>query len=66
MHIYCLQCQAWPILLQGYDMIGIAQVCTWRKAILCSVQILAILQTGTGKTLAFLFPALVHIDGQAT
>lgn len=42
-----IQCQAWPILLQGHDMIGIAQ-------------------TGTGKTLAFLLPALIHIDQQIT
>lgn len=40
-----IQCQAWPILLSGRDMIGIAQ-------------------TGTGKTLAFLLPAMLHIDGQ--
>lgn len=40
-----IQCQAWPILLRGDDMIGIAQ-------------------TGTGKTLAFLLPALIHIEGQ--
>ncbi|KAG8181824.1 hypothetical protein JTE90_001478 [Oedothorax gibbosus] len=42
-----IQCQAWPIILSGHDMIGIAQ-------------------TGTGKTIAFLFPALVHIVGQIT
>ncbi|KAK2580130.1 hypothetical protein KPH14_012407 [Odynerus spinipes] len=42
-----IQCQAWPILLSGKDLIGIAQ-------------------TGTGKTLAFLLPALIHIDGQGT
>ncbi|TGZ47066.1 probable ATP-dependent RNA helicase DDX43 isoform X1 [Temnothorax longispinosus] len=42
-----IQCQAWPILLSGRDLIGIAQ-------------------TGTGKTLAFLLPALIHIDGQPT
>uniref|UniRef100_A0A1B6DU35 RNA helicase n=1 Tax=Clastoptera arizonana TaxID=38151 RepID=A0A1B6DU35_9HEMI len=42
-----IQSQAWPILLSGRDMIGIAQ-------------------TGTGKTLAFLLPALIHIDGQIT
>ncbi|CAH2108974.1 unnamed protein product [Euphydryas editha] len=42
-----IQSQAWPILLRGDDMIGIAQ-------------------TGTGKTLAFLLPALIHIDGQPT
>ncbi|KAF7379818.1 hypothetical protein HZH68_016766 [Vespula germanica] len=42
-----IQCQAWPILLSGKDMIGIAQ-------------------TGTGKTLAFLLPALIHIVGQKT
>ncbi|KAL0868427.1 hypothetical protein ABMA27_007930 [Loxostege sticticalis] len=40
-----IQSQAWPILLRGEDLIGIAQ-------------------TGTGKTLAFLLPALIHIDGQ--
>ncbi|XP_037928143.1 probable ATP-dependent RNA helicase DDX43 [Teleopsis dalmanni] len=42
-----IQKQAWPILLRGEDMIGIAQ-------------------TGTGKTLAFLLPALIHTDGQTT
>lgn len=42
-----IQCQAWPVLLCGEDLIGIAQ-------------------TGTGKTLAFLLPALIHIDGQIT
>ncbi|GAB6029850.1 hypothetical protein CHUAL_005559 [Chamberlinius hualienensis] len=40
-----IQLQAWPILLQGLDLIGIAQ-------------------TGTGKTYAFLLPALIHIDNQ--
>ncbi|XP_049267519.1 probable ATP-dependent RNA helicase DDX43 [Rhipicephalus sanguineus] len=40
-----IQSQAWPILLQGQDLIGIAQ-------------------TGTGKTLAFLLPAMIHIDSQ--
>ncbi|XP_035903044.1 probable ATP-dependent RNA helicase DDX43 [Anopheles stephensi] len=40
-----IQAQAWPILLQGEDLIGIAQ-------------------TGTGKTLAFLLPAFIHIEGQ--
>ncbi|XP_014780985.1 probable ATP-dependent RNA helicase DDX43 isoform X1 [Octopus bimaculoides] len=40
-----IQCQAWPVLLRGKDLIGIAQ-------------------TGTGKTLAFLLPALIHICGQ--
>lgn len=42
-----IQCQSWPVLLSGSDVIGIAQ-------------------TGTGKTLAFLLPALIHIDGQIT
>ncbi|CAG4959693.1 unnamed protein product [Colias eurytheme] len=42
-----IQSQAWPILMRGEDMIGIAQ-------------------TGTGKTLAFLLPALIHIEGQPT
>ncbi|XP_072760670.1 probable ATP-dependent RNA helicase DDX43 isoform X2 [Anoplolepis gracilipes] len=42
-----IQSQAWPILLSGQDLIGIAQ-------------------TGTGKTLAFLLPALIHVDGQVT
>ncbi|EEC17058.1 ATP-dependent RNA helicase, putative [Ixodes scapularis] len=40
-----IQSQAWPLLLQGHDLIGIAQ-------------------TGTGKTLAFLLPAMIHIDSQ--
>ncbi|XP_041358597.1 probable ATP-dependent RNA helicase DDX43 [Gigantopelta aegis] len=40
-----IQAQSWPILLQGLDLIGIAQ-------------------TGTGKTLAFLLPAMIHIDNQ--
>lgn len=42
-----IQSQAWPIILKGHDMIGIAQ-------------------TGTGKTIAFLFPAYIHIMGQNT
>lgn len=42
-----IQCQAWPIIMKGYDLIGIAQ-------------------TGTGKTIAFLFPALIHLVGQVT
>ncbi|KAF8774859.1 probable ATP-dependent RNA helicase DDX43 [Argiope bruennichi] len=42
-----IQSQAWPIIMSGYDLIGIAQ-------------------TGTGKTIAFLFPALIHIVGQIT
>ncbi|KXJ28996.1 probable ATP-dependent RNA helicase DDX43 [Exaiptasia diaphana] len=40
-----IQCQAWPVIMSGLDLIGIAQ-------------------TGTGKTLAFLLPAFLHIDGQ--
>ncbi|EAT37615.1 AAEL010402-PA [Aedes aegypti] len=40
-----IQAQAWPVLLKGEDLIGIAQ-------------------TGTGKTLAFLLPAFIHIEGQ--
>lgn len=42
-----IQCQSWPVVLSGMDLIGIAQ-------------------TGTGKTLAFLLPAFLHIDGQDT
>lgn len=40
-----IQSQAWPILLQGKDLVGIAQ-------------------TGTGKTLAYLLPALIAISNQ--
>ncbi|XP_055380934.1 probable ATP-dependent RNA helicase DDX43 isoform X2 [Condylostylus longicornis] len=40
-----IQMQAWPVLLKGEDLIGIAQ-------------------TGTGKTLAFLFPAFIHTEYQ--
>lgn len=42
-----VQCQAWPIIMSGYDLIAIAQ-------------------TGTGKTLAFLLPVFIHIDFQTT
>lgn len=42
-----VQCQAWPIIMSGHDLIAIAQ-------------------TGTGKTLAFLLPAFIHIDFQST
>lgn len=42
-----IQSQMWPMVLSGYDTIGIAQ-------------------TGTGKTLAFLLPAFLHIEGQIT
>ncbi|XP_030381843.1 DEAD-box ATP-dependent RNA helicase 20-like isoform X2 [Scaptodrosophila lebanonensis] len=40
-----IQAQAWPILLQGLDLIGVAQ-------------------TGTGKTLAYLLPALIQTERQ--
>ncbi|XP_050426445.1 probable ATP-dependent RNA helicase DDX43 [Adelges cooleyi] len=42
-----IQCQAWPIIMSGHDLIGIAQ-------------------TGTGKTLAFILPALIHLERQPT
>lgn len=42
-----VQCQTWPIIMSGHDLIAIAQ-------------------TGTGKTLAFLLPAFIHIDFQTT
>ena len=35
----------WPLIMKGYNVIGIAQ-------------------TGTGKTLGFLLPALLHIELQ--
>ncbi|XP_037559592.1 probable ATP-dependent RNA helicase DDX43 [Dermacentor silvarum] len=41
-----IQCQAWPILLQGQDLICIAH------------------SGETGTILAFLLPAMVHIDSQ--
>lgn len=41
-----IQSQAWPILLNGNDLVGIAQ-------------------TGSGKTLSFMLPALVHAAGQS-
>ena len=40
-----IQSQAWPIALQGRDMIGIAQ-------------------TGSGKTLSFILPAITHCLAQ--
>ena len=64
-----IQAQAWPYLLSGKDVIGIAQ--TGRKD---CIQILEIKECyfieiwrifpGTGKTLAFLMPIFIHIDGQ--
>lgn len=42
-----IQCQAWPIIMSGHDLIAIAQ-------------------TGTGKTLAYILPALIHLLGQPT
>lgn len=42
-----IQCQAWPVILSGHDLIAIAQ-------------------TGTGKTLAFILPALIHLERQPT
>lgn len=42
-----VQCQSWPVIMNGHDLIAIAQ-------------------TGTGKTLAFLLPAFIHIDCQPT
>lgn len=40
-----VQCQAWPIIMSGHDLIAIAQ-------------------TGTGKTLAYILPALIHLVRQ--
>uniref|UniRef100_S4RNF7 DEAD (Asp-Glu-Ala-Asp) box polypeptide 43 n=1 Tax=Petromyzon marinus TaxID=7757 RepID=S4RNF7_PETMA len=40
-----IQSQAWPVVLLGWDLVGIAQ-------------------TGTGKTLAFLFPGFIHLTLQ--
>ncbi|XP_015478719.1 probable ATP-dependent RNA helicase DDX43 isoform X3 [Parus major] len=40
-----IQSQAWPIILQGVDLIAIAQ-------------------TGTGKTLAYLMPGFIHLTSQ--
>lgn len=42
-----IQCQAWPIIMSGHDLIAIAQ-------------------TGTGKTLAYILPALIHLLRQPT
>lgn len=42
-----VQCQAWPIILSGHDLIAIAQA-------------------RTGKTLAYMLPALVHLQRQPT
>lgn len=41
-----IQAQAWPIVLRGYDLIGIAK-------------------TGSGKTMAFVLPAIAHIEAQS-
>jgi len=65
-----IQSQLWPILLKGLDCVGIAQTGTGSNAfeknssvkkyiIITFFQII-------GKTLAFLLPALVHIDNQTT
>lgn len=40
-----IQSQAWPVVLQGRDLIGIAR-------------------TGSGKTLGFIMPAIVHVMAQ--
>lgn len=40
-----IQSQAWPIILQGIDLIGISQ-------------------TGTGKTLSYLLPGIIHLTSQ--
>lgn len=42
-----VQCQAWPIIMSGHDLIAIAQ-------------------TGTGKTLGYILPAIIHLLGQTT
>lgn len=42
-----VQCQAWPVIMSGHDVVAIAQ-------------------TGTGKTLAYILPALIHLLGQPT
>jgi ATP-dependent RNA helicase DDX5/DBP2 len=41
-----IQMQAWPIALQGHDLVGIAE-------------------TGSGKTLSYIMPMLIHIEAQS-
>lgn len=64
-----IQCQAWPVLLSGEDLIGIAQTGTGNIMKLLNLLICSMLMylrgcSFSGKTLAFLLPALLHIDGQ--
>ena len=63
-----IQSQAWPILLSGKDLIGIAQTGTGNQIdfsiIIKSRKKKISFLNFTGKTLAFLLPALIHIDGQ--
>jgi ATP-dependent RNA helicase DDX5/DBP2 len=40
-----IQSQAWPVVLQGRDFVGVAR-------------------TGSGKTLSFIVPAIVHVMAQ--
>lgn len=61
-----IQCQAWPILLSGQDLIGIAQTGTGKTYLINDKVIVLTHFHYTGKTLAFLLPALIHIDGQTT
>lgn len=60
--------QAWPDLLDeikkaGFDRPSPIQSQMW-PILLAGEDCIGIAQTGTGKTLAFLLPALIHTDGQ--
>ena len=47
-------------------MLLVKYFCFFSKRNCCTTFIPFFYQTGTGKTLAFLLPAFLHIDGQET
>ncbi|XP_051174916.1 probable ATP-dependent RNA helicase DDX43 [Leptopilina boulardi] len=53
------------IYKQGFEKPSPIQAQSW-PVLMSGMDLIGIAQTGTGKTLAFLLPALIHIDGQNT
>lgn len=64
-----IQSQAWPVIMSGEDMIGIAQTGTgewWKemRGVWFLYDFIDLRLLFSGKTLAFLLPAFLHIEAQ--
>ena len=59
-----IQSQGWPMAMSGRDLVGIAGMYVSIFMYVCIYIYIYITATGSGKTLSFLLPAIVHINAQ--